>query len=80
LVERDPHRRARLADAGLLSEEWDGDRATDWVWTVVHPSAYQHLVVERGWEPAVAARFLIATLEHDLLDGGNRPMGGSPEL
>ncbi len=65
---------ARLDDVGLLTEGWDVDRATDWVWTVVHPSAYQHLVVERGWEPSVATRLLIDTLEHDLLDCGNRPM------
>lgn len=65
---------ARLDEAGLLTEGWDVDRATDWVWIVVHPSAYQHLVVERGWEHSVATRLLIDTLEHDLLDGGNRPM------
>ncbi len=65
---------ARLDEAGLLTEGWDVDRASDWVWTVVHPSAYQHLVVERGWEHSVATRLLIHTLEHDLLDGGNRPM------
>jgi hypothetical protein len=48
----------------------------DWILTVVHPSAYQHLVVERGWEASVATRLLIDTLERDLLTAENRPMAG----
>ena len=64
---------ARLDDSGRLAVGWDVDLATDWVWTIVHPSAYQHLVVERGWDHTRAKTLLIATLERDLLDSGNHP-------
>lgn len=53
-------------DAALLPG-WDVESATDWVWTQVHPATYHHLVVERGWTPALAATRVVAALESMLL-------------
>ncbi len=40
------------ADAeGLLQDGWTVDTAADWVWARLHVSEWQHVVVERGWEP-----------------------------
>ena len=40
----------RAAIARLeLSPGWTADTAADWVWARLQPSAYAHLVEERGW-------------------------------
>ena len=40
---------ARVADAGLLAAGWTPEAATDWAWARVQPSAWAHLVGDRGW-------------------------------
>jgi AcrR family transcriptional regulator len=57
---------AGLADADLLTERWDVETATDWVWSAVHPTTYHHLVSERGWQPADVVSRTIETLEREL--------------
>ncbi len=34
-----------------LAEGWELDAATDWLYASVHTSVWDHLVVERGWDP-----------------------------
>jgi AcrR family transcriptional regulator len=43
----------RVADDGRLRADWDVDAAADWMWSLVHPATYAHLVEDRGW-PAAA--------------------------
>jgi AcrR family transcriptional regulator len=58
---------AALADAHHLTDHWDVETATDWVWSAVHPTTYHHLVSERGWQPADVASRTIEALERELL-------------
>jgi AcrR family transcriptional regulator len=40
----------RFATARLdLADGWTPDTAADWIWSRVQPSAWRHLVDERGW-------------------------------
>ena len=57
----------RLADAGRLAPGWDVDTATDWVWACVHPTAYHHLVVERGWTGGDASKRIADALVRELV-------------
>jgi AcrR family transcriptional regulator len=57
---------AGLADAELLTDRWNIDTATDWVWSTVHPTTYHHLVSERRWQHADVVSTTIDTLEHEL--------------
>jgi AcrR family transcriptional regulator len=34
-----------------LATGWTVETATDWIWSRLQPSAYDHLVTERGWTP-----------------------------
>jgi hypothetical protein len=34
---------------GRLAQGWTAPAATDWVWARAQPSAFAHLVVDRGW-------------------------------
>jgi len=58
---------AGLADAELLTDRWDVEAATDWVWSAVHPTTYHHLMSERGWQPADVASRTIESLEREML-------------
>ena len=40
-----------LNDKNALSPGLDVDRATDILWTLIHPNVWQLLVGERGWTP-----------------------------
>jgi AcrR family transcriptional regulator len=62
----------RLAAEDALAPPWTTDRATDWVWTSVHPATYHHLVTERGWAHHEAVDQITGRLERDLLSGGTR--------
>lgn len=57
----------RLAEGPDLAKGWSVDSATDWTWSMVHPTLFHHLVSERGWSPAVVRRRVVAGLERDLL-------------
>jgi AcrR family transcriptional regulator len=39
----------RVAGDGRLAEGWTPARAADWVWARAQPSAFAHLVGDRGW-------------------------------
>ena len=39
----------RVAGDGRLAEGWTAAAATDWVWARAQPSAFAHLVGDRGW-------------------------------
>ena len=44
------HEAIRFAAARLdLADGWTPDTAADWIWSRVQPSAWRHLVDERGW-------------------------------
>ena len=40
---------ARVDGGGRLAEGWTVPAATDWVWARAQPSAFAHLVADRGW-------------------------------
>lgn len=56
-----------LAAAGALADGWTVDRATDWVWAMVHVERWQHLVVERGWPPEEFRDRTLSALRRDVL-------------
>jgi AcrR family transcriptional regulator len=41
----------RVATDGRLTRGWTPATATDWVWARAQPSAFAHLVTDRGWSP-----------------------------
>ena len=41
----------RVATDGRLTRGWTPATATDWVWARAQPSAFAHLVADRGWSP-----------------------------
>jgi AcrR family transcriptional regulator len=55
---------ARVEADGRLARGWRVAAATDWAWARCHISTYQHLVVERGWDPRDYTDWTVA----DLLD------------
>jgi len=56
------------AVAGLdLADGWTQDRAADWIWARVQPSAYAHLVQERGWTQAEFTERTVAGLLRELV-------------
>lgn len=55
---------ARVEAAGRLARGWRVGTATDWAWARCHVSTFQHLVAERGWDPADYTDWTVA----DLLD------------
>lgn len=71
-----------LAAAGALADGWTVDRATDWVWALVHVERWQHLVVERGWPPEEFRDRTLSVLRRDVLrperDGVGRRDGLRP--
>jgi hypothetical protein len=40
---------ARAVSGLELAAGWTPSTAADWIWARVQPSAYAHLVQERGW-------------------------------
>jgi AcrR family transcriptional regulator len=51
-----------------LADGWTPDAAADWIWARVQPSAYAHLVGERGWTHAEFAERVVASLLGELTD------------
>jgi hypothetical protein len=51
-----------VAEAGRLAPGWSVEGATDWIWARVQPTAWQHLVGERGWSPAEYDERLIESI------------------
>jgi AcrR family transcriptional regulator len=57
----------RISKAGGLASPWRVDAATDWIWARVQPSAWAHLVTERGWSPGDFRQRTIESLLAELL-------------
>lgn len=57
----------RVGEESRLRPEWTTDAAADWVWSRVHPSVWQRLVVERGWSARRFERVTLTSLHRDLL-------------
>ncbi|WP_051324019.1 TetR/AcrR family transcriptional regulator [Candidatus Solirubrobacter pratensis] len=51
-----------------LSPGWTTGTATDWVWSHLHPSAYAHLVEERGWTHAHFTEWSVGALLSELIE------------
>jgi hypothetical protein len=58
----------RLEAAGALAPGWTVDAAADWVWARCQPSAWRHLVGERGWNPGEYARRSVASIASEILN------------
>lgn len=57
----------QLEQAGHLRPDVSGAEAVDLVWTLAGPETYQHLVVDRGWEPERFENWLRETLTELIL-------------
>ena len=57
---------ARAVGRVELASGWTVETATDWVWARVQPSAYAHLVGERGWTHARYVECTVATLLREI--------------
>ena len=64
----------RVSKAGGLTSAWTVDAATDWIWARVQPTAWAHLVTERGWSPEEFKQRTVESLLGE--DRGGR--GGDP--
>jgi AcrR family transcriptional regulator len=56
-----------LHDRGALRRGLDVTRATDILWTLIHPNVWQLLVVERGWTPERYEKWFADTAVAQLL-------------
>jgi AcrR family transcriptional regulator len=59
----------QLARGKALKRGLDVTRATDILWTLVHPNVWQLLVEERGWTPEEYERWLADSARSQLLKG-----------
>jgi AcrR family transcriptional regulator len=59
---------ARAVRATGLAAGWTPEVAADWIWARVQPSAYAHLVQERGWTHAEFTERTVGSLLRDLAD------------
>ena len=57
----------RVSKAGGLTSAWTVDAATDWIWARVQPTAWAHLVTERGWSPEEFKQRTVESLLGELL-------------
>jgi AcrR family transcriptional regulator len=51
-----------------LRTGWSAETAADWIWSRVQPSAYAHLVLERGWTPNAFTYRTIGSLLAELVE------------
>jgi AcrR family transcriptional regulator len=51
-----------------LATGWTVETAADWIWSRVQPSAYAHLVLERGWTPNAFTYRTIGSLLAELIE------------
>jgi len=58
---------AALDRAGGLDPGWTVDEAADWIWAAVHPTAYHHLAVERGWPAEQVTERTVSALLRQLV-------------
>ena len=57
----------RVAGAGRLAPGWSADDAADWIWARIQPSAYAHLVEERGWSHRRVTERTVTSLLRELV-------------
>jgi len=57
---------ARAVERVDLAPGWTVETATDWVWARVQPSAYAHLVGERGWTHERYVECTVTTLLREI--------------
>jgi AcrR family transcriptional regulator len=58
----------RVEQAGALAPGWTTDTAADWAWARCQPSAWRHLVGERGWKPDEFARRSVTSIAEEVLN------------
>lgn len=56
-----------LKRAGHLRDEWTPEAAADWCFNTIHVDTWQHLVIERHWQPAELVQRVSAALRTTLL-------------
>ena len=62
------------ADDPSLASTWTLDAATDWIWAHIQPSAFAHLVGERGWSAEGHAERTVASLLREVVAAGRAPL------
>jgi AcrR family transcriptional regulator len=58
---------AKVDRDNRLASDWTVESAADWAWSRVQPATWDHLVGERGWEPAEYTERTIGGLLGELL-------------
>ena len=61
----------RVATDGRLTGGWTPATATDWVWARAQPSAFAHLVADRGWSPGEYADRAVPSILAEVVSPGN---------
>jgi AcrR family transcriptional regulator len=56
-----------LEAAGALAEGYSAAHAADVVWSLIHPSAWRLLVIERGWKPGDFRKDRLRSIQQLLL-------------
>jgi AcrR family transcriptional regulator len=60
-----------VASDGRLAEGWTPATATDWVWARAQPSAFAHLVTERGWTAAAYVERAVPSILAEVVSPGS---------
>jgi AcrR family transcriptional regulator len=58
----------QLAANGYLSAGWDGERAAELVWSLIHPTAWRQLVVGCGWSAGEFRRSRLDIIQSTMLE------------
>jgi AcrR family transcriptional regulator len=61
----------RVATDGRLARGWTPATATDWVWARAQPSAFAHLVADRGWSPGDYADRAVPSILAEVVSPGS---------
>ena len=61
----------RVAADGRLTRGWTPATATDWVWARAQPSAFAHLVADRGWSPGDYADRAVPSILAEVVSPGS---------
>jgi AcrR family transcriptional regulator len=61
----------RVATDGRLARGWTPATATDWVWARAQPSAFAHLVTDRGWSPRDYADRAVPSILAEVVSPGS---------
>lgn len=64
------HAVRRVATDGRLAPGWTVEAAADWVWARSHLTVWQHLVEERGWNPAHCAEHCVRSILAEVVTAG----------